>query len=95
MKAATDSDDGRITKWEFDKVNNEWDVHLKITSKKHKNAYLDLSMLGPAENLSFWTDSQTEDAMRRPVTVQILCMDLEEGGSATVYMQMVNTKIVC
>lgn len=95
LTSATSSDSGRVVNYEFDEEKNEWDVHLEITSEKHKHAYLDLSTLGPKENLSFWTDSRSEDAMKRPVTVQILCMDLEDGGTATVYMQMVNTKIVC
>ncbi len=92
---ATGSDTGKVTEWDFDEKKNEWDVHLEITSHKHKNAYIDLSNLGPTENLSFWTESQSIDTQKRPVTTQMLCMDLEGGGSATVYMRMVNTKIVC
>ena len=95
LTRATESDEGKVLEWDFDEDKNEWDVHLQITSKKHRDAYLDLSVLGPTETLSFWTDGQTVDASKRPVTTQILCMDLEEGGTATVYMQMVNTKIVC
>lgn len=95
LTRATESDEGKVLEWDFDEDKNEWDVHLQITSEKHRNAYLDLSVLGPTETLSFWTDGQTVDASKRPVTTQILCMDLEEGGTATVYMQMVNTKIVC
>ena len=90
------SDSSKVTDWTFDEEKNEWDVHLEITSDKKNAAHLDLGMLGPKENIWFWTErGDEEDAQKRPVAFQTLFMNLEGGGSATVYMKLVNTKLIC
>ena len=96
LSSVTNSDSSKVTNWDFDEQKNEWDVHLEITSEKKNAAHLDLGMLGPKESIWFWTErGQEKDAKNRPVTFQTLFMDLEDGGSATVYMKLVNTKLIC
>ena len=95
LTSVTNSDSGKVTQWEFDEQKNEWDVNLEITSKKQNAAHLDLGIIGPKESIWFWTErAEQEDVQKRPVAFQTLFMDLEDGGSATVYMRLVNTRII-
>lgn len=92
------SDENRVTWWDYDEKSNEWDVRLEITSSKYNVVHLDLSLLGPREHIWFWTektDPKLSNEGKMPVCYQTLFMNLDAGGSATLYMKLINTKLFC